>query len=59
MWFPALWTRGVFICREWREPFERFPDEAETERLRLSLQNALDAVTDEADSAAGREPEPR
>ncbi|MEM7319222.1 MAG: DUF374 domain-containing protein [Pseudomonadota bacterium] len=54
MWFPALWTRGVFICREWKEVMGRFADAAETERLRHSLQSALDQVTDEADRKAGR-----
>lgn len=57
LWFPALWTRGVFMCREWHESISSFPEEAEAERLRLSLQNALNAVTDEADRAAGRVPE--
>lgn len=56
MWFPALWTRGVFICREWQETVPRFADEAETERLRLRLQVALNAVTDESDRAVGRTP---
>ena len=57
MWFPALWTRGVYVCREWRETVPRFADEAETERLRLRLQVALNAVTDESDRAVGRIPE--
>lgn len=54
MWFPALWTRGVFYCREWSEQISRFPDEEETERLRLSLQAALNEVTDDTDRATGR-----
>lgn len=54
MWFPALWTRGVFHCREWSEQISRYSDEEETERLRLSLQAALDAVTDDSDRATGR-----
>ena len=59
MWFPALWTRGVFVCREWHETISSFPDEIETEKLRLSMQNALDAVTDESDHEVGRVPEAR
>ncbi len=54
MWFPALWTRGVCHCREWSEQIPQFSNEEETERLRLSLQAALDAVTDDSDRATGR-----
>jgi lysophospholipid acyltransferase (LPLAT)-like uncharacterized protein len=54
MWLPSLWTQGVFHCREWSEQISRFSDEVETERLQLSLQAALDAVTDESDRATGR-----
>ncbi len=54
MWFPAWWTRGVFLCREWHGQISRFSDEEETERLRLSLQATLDAVTDDSDRATGR-----
>lgn len=56
MWLPTLFTRCVFHCQEWQESVPRFPDETETERLRLSLQTALDAVTDASDLAAGRSP---
>ncbi len=56
MWFPALWTRGVFHCREWSEKISGFPDEEETEKLRLDLQVALNAVTDDSDRAVGRLP---
>ena len=59
MWFPALWTRGVLFCQEWHEAVSSFPDDIETERLRLSLQKALNAVTDESDRAVGRMPEGR
>lgn len=54
MWFPALFTRGVFRCQEWCEPLQKFPDEAEAERQRVSLQDALNAVTDACDDATGR-----
>jgi hypothetical protein len=35
------------------------PSEDEAEALRLSLQAALDEITDRADRAVGRPPEPR
>ena len=54
---PLPRTRGVFTCREWTETVPRDADEAELERLRLSLEACIDAVTDEADLAAGRRPE--
>ncbi|MFV0514448.1 MAG: lysophospholipid acyltransferase family protein [Jhaorihella sp.] len=54
MWLPAPFTRGVLMCREWRETVPRKPAEAETEALRRKLQAALDDVTDAADRAAGR-----
>ena len=56
MWFPGFWTRGAFRCREWVEPVTGYPDEAEMERLRQSLEAALNEVTDEADRAVGRRP---
>ena len=56
MWLPTCFTRGVLFCKEWREPLSRFSDESETERLRSSLQAALNAVTDESDRAVGRQP---
>jgi len=54
---PLPGTRGVLTCREWTETVPREADEAELERLRLSLEATLDAVTDEADIAMGRRPE--
>lgn len=54
---PLPWTRGVLTCREWTDIVPRDADEAEMERLRLSLEATLDAVTDEADIAVGRRPE--
>jgi len=46
---PLPFTRGVLMCREWQETVPRGADEAETERLRLSLQAALDNVTNASD----------
>lgn len=54
---PLPGTRGVLTCREWAHTVPRDADEAELERLRLSLEATLDAVTDEADIAMGRRPE--
>lgn len=54
---PAPWSQGALRCQEWREIVPRDADEAEVERLRLSLEATIDAVTDEADLAVGRKPE--
>lgn len=54
---PAPWSRGALRCREWTETVPRAADEAELERLRLSLEATIDAVTDEADRAVGRTPD--
>lgn len=48
---PLPFTRGTMICREWQENVPRDADDVETERLRLGLQTALDAVTDLVDTA--------
>lgn len=54
MWLPTPFSKGVLMCREWRETVPRKPGEEEMERLRLSLEAALDEVTDASDHAAGR-----
>lgn len=59
MWLPGFWTSGVLMCREWTAEVPRNPDAADTEALRLDLQAALDALTDEADRAVGRQPAAR
>ena len=51
---PVPWSRGALTCQEWTETVSRDADEAEVERLRLSLEATLDAVTDAADRAVGR-----
>jgi lysophospholipid acyltransferase (LPLAT)-like uncharacterized protein len=56
---PLPFSRGVLICQEWTDPVPKKPSEAEAEALRLSLQAALDEITDRADLAVGRPPEPR
>lgn len=54
MMLPAPWTRGVLMCREWDQDVPRKVSEEETERLRVSLQAALNDITDASDQAAGR-----
>ena len=51
---PLPWSKGALTCQEWTESVPRDADEAEIERLRLSLESTLDAVTDAADRAVGR-----
>lgn len=51
---PLPFSRGVLICQEWTDKVPKKPSEDEAEALRLSLQIALDAITDQADSAVGR-----
>jgi lysophospholipid acyltransferase (LPLAT)-like uncharacterized protein len=53
---PRPWTEGVFLCREWEETVPRKLSEAETERLRQSLEDKMNAVTAEADAMMGRTP---
>lgn len=55
---PLPFTRGVLLCREWTEEVPRKMDEETTEALRQKLEAALDEITDEADIAAGRQPDP-
>lgn len=54
---PLPFTRGVLMCREWNRDIPRKMTVEETETLRLELQTALDAVTDDCDRAAGRAPD--
>lgn len=54
---PLPFTRGVLMCREWKRNVPRKMTDAETETLRLDLQAALDAITDDCDRAAGRAPD--
>ena len=49
---PTPFTRGVMMCRAWDESVPRRASEAETEAMRLSLEKALDAVTDDCDDHA-------
>lgn len=48
---PLPFSRGVLMCEEWTDPVPRKPSEEEAEALRLSLEQALNKVTDAADAA--------
>jgi lysophospholipid acyltransferase (LPLAT)-like uncharacterized protein len=54
MLLPRPWSRGVTMCREWKENVPRRAGEDENERLRLSLQDLLNEVTADCDEKAGR-----
>ncbi|MGR3622501.1 lysophospholipid acyltransferase family protein [Pseudophaeobacter sp.] len=56
---PLPFSRGVLICKEWADTVPKKPSEQEAETLRLSLQTALDAITDQADRAVGHSPTTR
>ena len=51
---PMPFSRGVLICQEWTDPVPKRPNEEEAEALRLSLQSALNEITNQADEAVGR-----
>ncbi|MEX5579838.1 lysophospholipid acyltransferase family protein [Pseudophaeobacter sp. A-200-2] len=55
---PLPFSRGVLICQEWQETVPKKPTDDEAEALRQSLEQALDQITDKADHAAGRAPDP-
>ncbi|SFU18208.1 lysophospholipid acyltransferase family protein [Sedimentitalea nanhaiensis] len=54
---PAPFTKGVLMCREWKQPVPRKASEDEIEALRLHLQAALDEITDAADVTARGRPD--
>ncbi len=54
MWMPLPFTSGCLMCREWEETVPRTADAETTELYRQKLQDALNAVTDASDRAAGR-----
>jgi len=51
---PVPFSRGVLMCREWDEAVPRKPTPEQTEDLRLSLETALNQITDDSDAAVGR-----
>ncbi|WP_422063638.1 lysophospholipid acyltransferase family protein [Shimia sp.] len=51
---PMPFSRGVITCQEWTDAVPRKPSEEQVEELRLSLQSALDHITDAADAALGK-----
>ncbi len=54
---PLPFSRGVLMCREWTDVVPKKPDDEQVETLRQSLEASLDAITDAADTAAGRRSE--
>ncbi len=51
---PVPFSRGVLMCQEWTEDVPRKPTPEQTEELRLSLEKALNQITDASDVAVGR-----
>lgn len=51
---PVPFSRGVLMCEEWQEQVPRKPTPEQAETLRLSLENALNQITDSSDAAVGR-----
>jgi lysophospholipid acyltransferase (LPLAT)-like uncharacterized protein len=54
---PKPFTHGVLMCREWEHTVPRKGTDGEYEALRLSLQSALDEVTDATDQASSSKSE--
>lgn len=51
---PIPFSRGVLMCQEWTEDVPRKPTPEQAEELRLSLEKALNQITDASDVAVGR-----
>ena len=51
---PVPFSRGVLMCDEWKENVPRKPTPERAEELRLSLEAALNRITDACDTAVGR-----
>lgn len=51
---PVPFSQGTILCQEWHGAVPRGARAAEIETLRQSFQATLNAVTDAADTAAGR-----
>ncbi|OUS37671.1 hypothetical protein A9Q94_05095 [Rhodobacterales bacterium 56_14_T64] len=51
---PVPFSRGVLMCQEWQEDVPRKPTPERAEGLRLSLEKALNQITDASDAAVGR-----
>ncbi|WIY26444.1 lysophospholipid acyltransferase family protein [Parasedimentitalea psychrophila] len=56
---PVPFSRGVLMCEEWQQQVPRKPTPEQAEDLRLSLEAALDNITDASDAAVGRRCAPR
>lgn len=51
---PLPFTRGTITCQEWTDEVPRKPSDEQAEALRLSIEAALDEITDAADAALGK-----
>ena len=51
---PVPFSRGVLMCQEWQEDVPRKQTPEQAEGLRLSLEKALNRITDASDVAVGR-----
>lgn len=51
---PLPFTRGTITCQEWTDEVPRKPSDEQAEALRLSIETALDDITDAADAALGK-----
>ncbi|SFL32464.1 lysophospholipid acyltransferase family protein [Shimia haliotis] len=51
---PLPFTRGTITCQEWTDDVPRKPSDEQVETLRLSVQDALDHITDTADAELGK-----
>lgn len=54
MMLPLPYGHGALVAQEWHEAVPKRADAAETERLRLSIETQLEAVTTRADTLAAR-----
>ncbi|ATG40970.1 putative protein in bacteria [Phaeobacter piscinae] len=54
---PLPFSHGVLLCQEWTDEVPKKPTDEQVETLRLSLQASLDAITNAADTAVGRDGE--
>lgn len=51
---PLPFTRGAITCQEWTDEVPRKPSDEEAEALRISIEAALDDITDAADATLGK-----
>ncbi|WP_435371978.1 lysophospholipid acyltransferase family protein [Shimia thalassica] len=54
MWLPTPFSKGVFLCKEWKQDVPRKADDETYETLRLDLEKALEEITAASDKQSGR-----